>query len=154
MWLGEQITERGVGNGISLLIFAGIVIGLPNGVEQVFDRSRRRHDGDDRRVRHAGGDGRDYRLYRFCRGGATKDSGQLCETSRWAPSCWRTANDHAAEDQHGRRDPCDLRIVSVVDAAEYLCCVSSGSERNPTLAGGLRIWNSFRCFIRVIRITS
>ena len=28
MWLGEQITERGVGNGISLLIFAGIVIGL------------------------------------------------------------------------------------------------------------------------------
>ena len=40
MWLGEQITERGVGNGISLLIFAGIVIGLPNGVEQVFVRLR------------------------------------------------------------------------------------------------------------------
>src|SRR5437763_12037341 len=29
MWLGEQITERGVGNGMSLLIFAGIVVGLP-----------------------------------------------------------------------------------------------------------------------------
>jgi preprotein translocase subunit SecY len=40
MWLGEQITERGVGNGISLLIFAGIVIGLPNGVRQVFERVR------------------------------------------------------------------------------------------------------------------
>src|SRR6476620_2751809 len=40
MWLGEQITERGVGNGISLLIFAGIVIGLPRGVQQVFDRVR------------------------------------------------------------------------------------------------------------------
>jgi preprotein translocase subunit SecY len=40
MWLGEQITDRGVGNGISLLIFAGIVIGLPNGVEQVFNRVR------------------------------------------------------------------------------------------------------------------
>src|ERR687897_2598457 len=38
MWLGEQITERGVGNGISLLIFAGIVIGLPNAVLQVRDR--------------------------------------------------------------------------------------------------------------------
>src|SRR5918998_1404996 len=38
MWLGEQITERGVGNGISLLIFAGIVIGLPNGVQQVAER--------------------------------------------------------------------------------------------------------------------
>jgi preprotein translocase subunit SecY len=40
MWLGEQITERGVGNGISLLIFAGIVIGLPRGVIQVFERVR------------------------------------------------------------------------------------------------------------------
>jgi preprotein translocase subunit SecY len=34
MWLGEQITERGVGNGISLLIFAGIVAGLPAAVVQ------------------------------------------------------------------------------------------------------------------------
>jgi preprotein translocase subunit SecY len=32
MWLGEQITDRGIGNGMSLLIFAGIVAGLPNGV--------------------------------------------------------------------------------------------------------------------------
>jgi preprotein translocase subunit SecY len=32
MWIGEQITDRGVGNGISLLIFAGIVAGLPRGV--------------------------------------------------------------------------------------------------------------------------
>ncbi|MGD9583859.1 MAG: preprotein translocase subunit SecY [Lysobacterales bacterium] len=34
MWLGEQITERGVGNGISLLIFAGIVAGFPGGMIQ------------------------------------------------------------------------------------------------------------------------
>jgi preprotein translocase subunit SecY len=32
MWLGEQISERGVGNGISLLIFAGIAVGLPGGI--------------------------------------------------------------------------------------------------------------------------
>ena len=38
MWLGEQITERGIGNGISLLIFAGIVIGLPRGIVQISDR--------------------------------------------------------------------------------------------------------------------
>ncbi len=36
MWLGEQITERGIGNGISLLIFAGIVIGLPRAIMQVY----------------------------------------------------------------------------------------------------------------------
>ena len=38
MWLGEQITERGVGNGISLLIFAGIVVNLPHGVQQISER--------------------------------------------------------------------------------------------------------------------
>ncbi|TAJ24464.1 MAG: preprotein translocase subunit SecY [Nitrospirae bacterium] len=37
MWLGEQITERGIGNGISLIIFAGIVARLPNAVAQTFD---------------------------------------------------------------------------------------------------------------------
>ena len=39
MWLGEQITERGVGNGISLIIFAGIVAGMPDGLTQLFSRS-------------------------------------------------------------------------------------------------------------------
>jgi len=36
MWLGEQITERGIGNGMSLLIFAGIVVGLPSAVLTTF----------------------------------------------------------------------------------------------------------------------
>lgn len=36
MWLGEQITERGIGNGMSLIIFAGIVSGLPQGVMTTF----------------------------------------------------------------------------------------------------------------------
>jgi preprotein translocase subunit SecY len=40
MWLGEQITERGIGNGMSLLIFAGIVVGLPRGVEDLFEKAR------------------------------------------------------------------------------------------------------------------
>jgi len=39
MWLGEQITERGVGNGMSLLIFAGIVVGLPRGVMDLVDKA-------------------------------------------------------------------------------------------------------------------
>src|SRR5579863_2321536 len=40
MWLGEQITERGVGNGMSLIIFAGIVVGLPRAVSDLFDKVR------------------------------------------------------------------------------------------------------------------
>lgn len=40
MWLGEQITERGVGNGISMIIFAGIVAGLPSAVGGTLELSR------------------------------------------------------------------------------------------------------------------
>ncbi|MGJ3493041.1 preprotein translocase subunit SecY [Piscirickettsia salmonis] len=40
MWLGEQITERGIGNGISMLIFAGIVAGLPSALGRAFTASR------------------------------------------------------------------------------------------------------------------
>ena len=40
MWLGEQITERGIGNGMSLLIFAGIVVNFPRAVTLTFDQLR------------------------------------------------------------------------------------------------------------------
>ena len=40
MWVGEQITERGIGNGISLLIFAGIVAGLPSAVTRTLEMSQ------------------------------------------------------------------------------------------------------------------
>jgi preprotein translocase subunit SecY len=40
MWLGEQITERGLGNGISILIFAGIAAGLPNAIGGLFELVR------------------------------------------------------------------------------------------------------------------
>src|SRR5919106_3703852 len=38
MWLGEQITERGIGNGMSLIIFAGIVVNLPSAILLTFDQ--------------------------------------------------------------------------------------------------------------------
>lgn len=37
MWLGEQITERGIGNGISLIIFAGIAAGIPSGIRDTYN---------------------------------------------------------------------------------------------------------------------
>lgn len=40
MWLGEQVTERGIGNGISMLIFAGIVAGLPAALIRTFEQVR------------------------------------------------------------------------------------------------------------------
>ena len=40
MWLGEQITERGIGNGMSLIIYAGIVVGFPSAIITTFDQLR------------------------------------------------------------------------------------------------------------------
>jgi preprotein translocase subunit SecY len=39
MWLGEQITDRGIGEGMSLLIFAGIVVGIPNGIADLYEKA-------------------------------------------------------------------------------------------------------------------
>ena len=44
MWLGEQITERGIGNGMSLIIFAGIVVELPRAVIATLDQMSTRPD--------------------------------------------------------------------------------------------------------------
>src|SRR5207344_1793175 len=38
MWLGEQITDRGIGNGMSLIIFAGIVVGLPRAIGEIYEK--------------------------------------------------------------------------------------------------------------------
>jgi len=40
MWLGEQISDRGIGNGMSLIIFAGIVVGLPRAITDLFEKIR------------------------------------------------------------------------------------------------------------------
>src|SRR6516165_419723 len=39
MWLGEQISDRGIGNGMSLIIFAGIIVGLPRAVKDLYDKA-------------------------------------------------------------------------------------------------------------------
>ncbi len=52
MWLGEQITERGIGNGMSLLIFTGIVVGLPKGIAgALYVRPRQEPGARSRRSR-------------------------------------------------------------------------------------------------------
>src|SRR6202035_5519155 len=43
MWLGEQISERGIGNGMSLIIFTGIVVGVPGGIGNIYQNVFRLH---------------------------------------------------------------------------------------------------------------
>ena len=105
MWLGEQVTERGIGNGVSLIIFAGIVSGLPSAVAgHVRADQQRRHERTDR---HRGGRDRAglYLLRGVRRARPAPDHGQL----RAPPG--RTQRVHepvlvpAAQAQHGRRHP-------------------------------------------------
>jgi preprotein translocase subunit SecY len=42
MWLGEQISERGIGNGMSLIIFVGIVVGLPRAIQDLYEKASTR----------------------------------------------------------------------------------------------------------------
>jgi preprotein translocase subunit SecY len=44
MWLGEQISERGIGNGMSLIIFVGIVVGLPNAIQNIYQNTFVTHE--------------------------------------------------------------------------------------------------------------
>jgi preprotein translocase subunit SecY len=46
MWLGEQISDRGIGNGMSLIIFAGIVVGLPRAIGDLWDKVQRQEWGN------------------------------------------------------------------------------------------------------------
>ena len=97
MWLGEQITERGIGNGISLLIFAGIVIGLPRGIMQI---SERVSAGDPMQtlgvIFLVVVISRADRIDRLCRIGAAKYRYQLCQPAGRKSDFSRTGNEFAA----------------------------------------------------------
>ena len=82
MWLGEQVTERGIGNGISMIIFAGIVAGLPSATGRVLQQV---HEGQlqviimlPSRSYSRGWCGS---FCGFCRTRAAPHYHQLCETN-------------------------------------------------------------------------
>ena len=110
MWLGEQITERGIGNGISLVIFAGIVIRIPAALGQLFEMVQ------DRPVLAAPGAG-------AARAGRGDHRGRGVRRARAAPhpDPARAPRGGPAHDpgghellpaarEHGQRDPADLRL--------------------------------------------
>ena len=111
MWLGEQITERGIGNGMSLIIYAGIVVGLPRAVLQTFDQMRTGQLGLLRdpvpdRV-HGAGDCGD----RLRRARAPAGHGAVRQAGRRPAHVRRIEHAHPAEGEHRRRHPGDLRLV-------------------------------------------
>ena len=111
MWLGEQITERGIGNGMSLIIYAGIVVGLPRAVLTTFDQMRTGQIGLIRilvlMVLMVAG----HRGDRLRRARPSARHRPVCQARGRAADVRRLEHPHPAEGQHRRRDPGDLRLV-------------------------------------------
>ena len=112
MWLGEQITERGIGNGMSLIIFAGIVVGLPHAV--ICDARAAARPGRwgwcgcvALVVLMVGGHRRD----RLRRARPPAGDGAVREAGGRAADVRRLEHAHPAEGEHRRRHPGDLRLV-------------------------------------------
>ena len=129
MWLGELITQRGIGNGISLMIFASIVSGLPQGIQkwwtnpdQIFQVMM---------PFMAIGDHRRHRLHP---GGPAQDPDPVRQTRGRPANGRRRLHLPAAAREHGRRDPGDLRGL-----ADGLPAHRSASCRRPAGPGLLHL---------------
>ena len=110
MWLGEQITERGIGNGISLVIFSSIVIGVPGGIGQMIARV---NQGENTLLEvlallgiHGHRDG-GCRLLRAC---PATDSNPTCASCGWPKSPAGRHELLSAARKHGRRAASDFRL--------------------------------------------
>ena len=111
MWIGEQVTERGIGNGISLIIMAGIVARLPSALWTTFQFVR---EGEMSLfvlililLIVFGVTG--FIVYVETR--PAPDSGSVRAARGRTASIWRAEFALAAQDKYRRSDPADLRLV-------------------------------------------
>ena len=132
MWIGELITKRGVGNGISLLIFASILATAPTGISAWVNGSAIEKlffplvaIGDRRRGRlHPGGPAPDPDPVREAHGGATDDGRRL--------------DLHAAAREHGRRHPGHLRCRAARVPADDRPVLPADAELRSTTTSSRR----------------
>jgi hypothetical protein len=110
MWLGEQITERGIGNGISLIIFAGIVTDMPDAASACSRRPDGRHHGV-RSGRHRLLIVLVVAVIIFFERGQRRIPVQYAKRVVGRKMFGGTVDAPAAQGQHGRRHPADLRVV-------------------------------------------
>jgi preprotein translocase subunit SecY len=128
MWLGEQITARGVGNGTSLIIFAGIVAALPSAMVQTLELGRTGALSALFIIALAVGVivGRGGRGLR--RDGAATNRGAVSQAPGRQPHVWRRGLAPAAQDQHLGRDPADLRLLAAALPATIASFQGTGGE--------------------------
>ena len=112
MWLGEQITERGICNGISLIIFASIVTGIPSAIGNYFAQNK----GDIQPLTIAAVVGvivlATIAVDRLLRARPAPDPDRLLAPERRPARLRRAERAPAAQGEHGGHDPADLRLVA------------------------------------------
>jgi preprotein translocase subunit SecY len=111
MWLGEQITERGLGNGISILIFAGIAAGLPNAIGGLLELVRTGAMGPLVAIFIVALVALVTYFVVFVERGQRKILVNYARRQVGQQGLRRPVVAPAAEAEHGRRDPADLRLV-------------------------------------------
>ena len=138
MWLGEQITARGIGNGISLIILSGIVAELPSAIAGTLELGRQGalvHRPDPRRHRDGGGG---HRLHRVHGARAAPAADPVSQAPGRQPHVRGPVLASAAQAQHLGRDPADLRLLAAA-AADH------GRQFQRRLGAGLAHHRSPRC---------
>ncbi len=110
MWLGEQMTERGIGNGISLLIFAGIVAGLPGAVVHTLGMANNGELSLIQLLMVVGLVLGVTAFVVFMERAQRRITVNYAQAFRWAEGLPEPEFQSAVEDQHVGRDPADLRL--------------------------------------------
>ena len=119
MWLGEQITARGVGNGISLIIFTGIIAQLPRALASTLELGRTGALSTMLII---------FLLFMvvavitfivFMERAPAPHPGAVSQTPAGQPHVRRRELASAAQDQRLRRDPADLRELAAADAGDH-----------------------------------
>ena len=125
MWLGEQITERGLGNGISILIFGGIAAGLPSSIGGLLELVRTGAMSILAAIFIVIVVGLVTYFVVFCGAWSAQDPGELRTTTSRQQGVWRPVVALALEAEHGGRDSSDLCIVdhpAACDCSELVQC--------------------------------
>ena len=116
MWLGEQITARGIGNGISLIIFSGIVAGLPHAISGTLELGRTGALSTGLILAIIVLADRRHRAHRLLRARPAPPADPVSEAPGRQPHVPGRHLASAAEAEHGRRHPADLRLVAAAAA--------------------------------------
>ena len=129
MWLGEQITDRGIGNGMSLIIFAGIVVGLPSAIGNIYTNVFKTREWSPLQLGvilimmvARGG------VHRACGTRGAPHSGAVCQARGRPPRHGRPVNAHAAQGQRRRCDSGYFRVLHIGLSADP-APASSGPEQ-------------------------